>query len=160
MKNKFLFAGLVFALIASLSLTGCAKTLTPEEVAQKVLDEQALQKAISSKNPDLCKPIQDGKIKDVCALTVEEQGMKSDFVAAKDSSKCGQLTIKSLKQSCEEEIKNILEADKRDEQKRQESQKQNDLLNAIIKSGNISRCKELTTTYLQKTCEEDIASVE
>ncbi|HBB02622.1 MAG: hypothetical protein US89_C0005G0035 [Candidatus Peregrinibacteria bacterium GW2011_GWF2_38_29] len=152
MKNKFLFTALVFALVATLSLTGCAKSLTPEEIAQQALDGQALQKAISARNLDLCAAIQDQKTKEICEMTISEQKLKNEIVVGMDLLKCAQLKSEGLKKACEVEINAAIKAKEEDKRKYDEVMSFNRRVNEIVASGDGGKCATLEKQYWVNIC--------
>ncbi|MFA6550438.1 MAG: hypothetical protein WCT36_03735 [Candidatus Gracilibacteria bacterium] len=153
MKNKFLFTALVFALVATLSLTGCAKSLTPEEQAQQALDQQTLNRAIDMQKSEFCESIKDVKTKEICVAMVGELKDKNTAISFKDLNKCAQLKTDSIKQSCEIEIKALIDVDEKDKQETDYANEQNGKMGAIVRSGDVSKCKDLKEYYWIQTCE-------
>ncbi|KKQ71592.1 MAG: hypothetical protein UT33_C0008G0010 [Candidatus Peregrinibacteria bacterium GW2011_GWC2_39_14] len=158
MKNKFLFTALVFALVATLSLTGCAKSLTPEEQVQQTLDAQTLQKAMTYQNAELCTAIKDSTVKQVCETTVKEQKLEKEIVETKDVSRCAELSVDSLKQLCWMEVKAKIAAAKSKEQMHQEVIDKNDLLKQIVEAKDVSKCTQLEDLYWINVCKQDISA--
>ncbi|MBI5152657.1 hypothetical protein HZA39_03925 [Candidatus Peregrinibacteria bacterium] len=156
MKNKLIFCFAAIISIALLLFAGCAAKTPQDQLQINELDKQTYQNALSAQNSELCGAIEDKDLKTNCETTIKEQKLKNEIVAAKDASKCSQLTIETLKKTCEIEVKSAIEAKKTIEEAQKEAQTKNDLLNQIISGGNIAKCADLKEKNFQNICKDSI----
>lgn len=158
MKIKTSHIGIVVGAITLLILAACASKTPQEQLRVSELDKQTYERAFLTKNMELCGIIENKELAQNCKTTLEEQKLKEEIIASKDASKCGKLTIETLKKSCEIEIKGIIEAEKKEEERQIYTGKQNTLLNEITQTGDKKKCAQLKEDYWISICKSAIDS--
>lgn len=156
----------MLVLLSSLVISGCglakeeAKTPPPlsnKEFQAASLDQEVYQNAISLLNEKLCESIKDKDLKTNCAIMIQDKKLLNSLIAkSENTSDCKKIKTDELKSICETQLQQKIDTAKLNEKTQQDLQKNNDLLNKILQTGDITKCKEFNDEFWQNLCQSDI----
>jgi hypothetical protein len=181
-KTILLIAGLLmFAFLATGCLGGTDAPVTTDQpvdeveetgeiaetdefvpsTAQEKLDIDTLVLAVQSKNPELCKTIENDVQKEDCITKIEDQIIMEEASEELDSSKCNKISDGNAKDRCEIIVSGEIkiakekeEIEKEQDELHEKKEEDNKNLNAILKDRVLEEndCDDFITTEYQEAC--------
>ena len=127
-------------------------TITPPSPA----DQTAYAGAMNLKDLSLCQKIQDEQYKNQCTSALKDEKILEQALTTKDKTVCDQISTDAQKQNCVMQITVLEEAQTKQAQSQQQIDADSKLEVEIIKSGDYTRCSQITTYGSEFECEVNI----
>ena len=136
--------------------TQVAPSESEQEIILSEADSAAYDAALEVMDTSFCDKIDDAVIKGQCVIDVKDRGISKEALNEMDKNICSQLSTDDRKEACEIQIEAEIAIGKKREEEVAKNQAENSLMAEIIKSGNVSRCSEITDAGFFDGCEMSI----
>ncbi len=156
MKKSLLFLSLASLIAISLNACGQAETPVTPLDADKILDNQIYEDAVSTLNADRCSNIKDEAVKSECSKAVTGLNLTNEAMEKLDKSICSKIELERYKENCNTEVENKIAESKISEEKKSFYEEQNALAEKYYNEDNLEGCAEIEDETFRKQCEDNI----
>ncbi len=119
-------------------------------------DSAALQGAVQLKDLSFCDKLSTAELKDLCKKTINDAKIATEALTKTDASICSQISNSDKAAACKIQIEVALKEKENAQNFQTDMQKDQQLSDQIVASGDVTRCKELKLPNGQKDCEYNI----
>lgn len=119
-------------------------------------DTAAFNGAVQLKDLSFCDKLSTADLKALCKNTINDAKIAADALIKTDASLCSQISNSDKAAACKIQVEVALKEKENAQNFQTDMQKEQQLSDQIVASGDVTRCKELKLPNGQKDCEYNI----